>query len=92
MADQLKAHLDPRYIVGEEGGSLYMIGCRVPGDDDDTVFLVRADSYEDAWEKVERALHDETGLSAEDQQMLADEFGASAIHTMTCKVGTVEEL
>lgn len=92
MAVQLKAHLDPRYIVGEEGDSLYLIGCRVPGDDDDIVFLVRADSYGDAWEKAERALHEETGLSEEDQQLLADEFGASAFHTRTCKVGTVEEI
>lgn len=89
--NQIPALLLDRAIVGTSGMTLYVAVGRIVGDEDDTVFVVRADTYAGAWETFEQELYEDADLQPEDAKELEADHGAAVVHTNIFTLGQIAE-
>lgn len=89
--NQIPALLLDHAVVGTSGKTLYLAAGRVIGDEDDTVHLVRADTYAGAWETFEQELYEDADLQPEDVKELEADHGAVVIRTHIFTIGQIAE-
>lgn len=87
----IPALIQDRAIVGTSGKTLYQVAGRIVGDDEDTVYLVRADSYAEAWAAFEQERAEDADLQPEDIKDLETIHGAWVIHSSIFMVGEITE-
>lgn len=84
----MNLQLDPKQVIGA-GSLIYLVSGRIPGDDDDTAYMVLADDDDEAREIFTTRLQVDSCLSEEDIAALK-EVHDSACFIITCdRVGQV---
>jgi len=82
MAAQIA--VDAKNFIGS-GAKAWLIVGRLPGEDDDTAYLVLADDEGIAQETFKRQVFDDGDVSVEDQAHLAERYGA-AVYVTTSQI------
>ena len=85
-----KAIIHPEHILGT-GRFIYLAAGRIPGDDDDSVYLIQAEDEDQAWKVFADTLIDECGFSKERVERLTREHGGAIIGVSCLLVGDVTE-
>ena len=78
MAAQIA--VEAKNFIGS-GAKAWLIVGRIPGDDDDTAYLVLADDESLAQETFQGRLFEDGDVSQEDESHLAEQYGSSIIVT-----------
>lgn len=79
-------------VCDQRGGKhVYLVCGRIPGDDDDSAYLIQAEDKDQAWEIFEATLIDECGVSKEQVKQLTREYGGAIIGVSCLLVGDVTE-
>lgn len=78
MAAQIA--VEAKNFIGS-GAKAWLIVGRIPGDDDDTAYLVLADDESQAQETFQSRLFEDGDVSQEDESHLTEQYGSSIIVT-----------
>lgn len=81
----MNLQLDPKQVIGA-GSLIYLVSGRIPGDDDDTAYMVLADDDDEAREIFSTRLQVDSCLSEED---VAD---LKAVHDSACFIITCDRV
>lgn len=72
--------IEAKHFIGA-GAKAWLIAGRIPGDDDDTAYLVLADDESLAQEVFEGQLYADGNVTEEDQAHLVERYSSSIIIT-----------
>lgn len=75
-----RVSIESKHCIGN-GASAWLFVGRIPGDDDDTAYLILADDESIAQASFEHQLYDDSEKGAEGQKWIVDQYGSSVIIT-----------